>query len=80
MITDSTKNPAGRIKAEYGRLMAITTTDDLRREAILVVGTSGISPKNVAKFRATVTKETQLDRLRSYLTNFLLKADGLGVV
>lgn len=80
-LTDKSGNPANTLSTHYGRLMSIDCPNTLKSEALaLVVGQPGISKANSAKFKATVNKETRLDRLQSYLTNFMLKADGHGVI
>lgn len=80
-LTTRAGNPAATLASEYRRLMAIECESTLRTTALsLVVGRPGISDKNAKKFALTVKQTSGLDRLRSYLTNFMLKADGLGVI
>jgi hypothetical protein len=72
-------NPATRIESKYAVLMGIDNLETLKVEALSILDQGGISPKNAAKFRKVVTSEEKLDRLRFYLTNFLLAAGGLAV-
>lgn len=77
-LTTTAGNPANAIHAQYTRLMSITDLTELKTEA-LALGNSGFSEKNLAKFIREVNKQTSLTRLQSYLTNFILAADGLRV-
>ena len=79
-ISDKPGNPAHSIKTHYHELMLISDPMTLRERALGIAAVGGISEKNKKKFVMTVTKETGLDRLRQYLTNFLLAADGLSVI
>jgi ERCC4-type nuclease len=72
-------NPATRIESNYTALMSIEDLETLKAEALALVEKGGISTKNAAKFRQIVKTEQKLDRLRAYLTNFLLAACGLSV-
>lgn len=73
-------NPAQRIADQYESLMAITDLAELRAAALAVLAGGGISPTNATRFRHTVARENTVARLQSFLTNFMLKADGLGVI
>lgn len=80
-ISTISGNPAHKLRQDYQRLMNHTDATALRTDALaLVVGNPGISETNKRKFSATITKETRLPRLQSYLTNFILAADGLAVI
>ena len=79
-ISERAGNPAAAIKAEYETLMGLGCPDELRKRALAIVARGGISDANRVRFERTVRKETRLDRLQGFLTNFMLKADGLGVI
>lgn len=80
-LTDKSGNPAHALREAYQELMALECRDTLAARALkIVLGGPGISAKNAAIFRRTVEREQSLHRLQSYLTNFMLKADGLGVI
>lgn len=78
-LTTTKGNPAYALRQQYERLMTITDTGEFK-EAVKAVLTTGISHKNKAKVLAVLAKEESLLRLRSYITNFLLAADGLAVL
>jgi len=80
-ITNDDRNPAGAIKARYDELMAITDAEELSNEAFRTVAGTAFSKRNRASFNRTMQSlEGQLDNLRFYLTNFVLKAGGDGVI
>jgi hypothetical protein len=79
-LSKSTQNPAGRINDNYQELMTIQDPAELRQRAECLLAGGGISSTNAKKFRLTLQRETSLSRMQSFLTNFMLKADGLGVI
>lgn len=79
-ISERPGNPAHAIREQYQKLMGITDPNTLKEKALELVGKGGISPKNAAKFKNVLAKEDNLNRLRGYLTNFVLAADGLAVI
>lgn len=78
-LTAIAGNPASRIRARYEELMAIECVDTLKRTALEIAGQGGMSKKNHEKFIVAVQGEAKIDRLRFYLTNFLLAGAGLSV-
>ncbi len=83
-LTETTGNPANGLRQVYDLLMQITCPQELAREAIGVVKPyveRGMKPPQFKKFQLTVTKTASegLPKLQSYLTNFMLAADGLSV-
>lgn len=80
-ISSKPGNPAHSIRENYQELMSLADRDALAAQALrLVVSRSGISEKNAQMFERTVKKERTLPGLQKYITNFLLRADGLGVI
>ncbi len=79
-LSEVSGNPANAIRDQYQDLMALQDIDDLKVRAIAIVNQGGISQRNAARFKNVVARETRLEKLRFYLTNFILAADGLAVV
>ncbi len=78
-LTSQAGNPASRIQATYQDLMAVADIDTLKVKALDLIGQGGVSAKNAAKFKQVVVGEQRIDRLRSYLTNYMLAGAGLSV-
>ncbi len=76
LSTRNDNNPAANLRKEYSRLMLIADLNAVREEAKKVVLASSISDKHRKKFLMVVAKISDLDSMRSYLTNFILAADG----
>ena len=93
-LSDRPGNPAASLKASYQKLMSIQDPVELYDMAMEVVGQhaeKGMSKGNLATFQANMKKvmaklrggfapHRVLRDLQGYLTNFILKADNLGVI
>lgn len=73
-------NPASRLRKQYDHLMGIGDVDHLKIEAMHVVSGIGVSDKNVQKFKKTLTEKRTLTDVQFYVTNFVLRAAGEGVI
>ena len=76
LTTATDCNPAALLRAEYSSLTTIACRDELAAEATRIVEASTISKKNLAKWHRNVAKIPSQSALISYITNFLLAADG----
>lgn len=76
-------NSTSSLQQSYKQLMSIQDPDQLKQAALEVVQPlvgKGISPKNWATFQRNVMGLTDLTKLQAYITNYILKGSGLGVV
>lgn len=84
LISEQAGNPANGLRQEYGRLMSIKDASTLHAEASKLVEAyrgKGISERNFMKFRYTINGlKDSLLRMQGFLSNFILKADGDGVL
>lgn len=82
LSTVANMNPTKTIEEHYALLMAETDVVALAKDVIELVDVKGgISESNKKKFKMNVAKEsTNLDRLKYYITNFLLSGCGLSVI
>ena len=80
-ISKDTSNPAGRLRAKYNRLMEITDPEQLATEIEETIDGPGWSAKNRQR-HATFMRRIgyNLTQLQMYVSNFILKADGDGVI
>lgn len=81
-LTETPGNPAHELRQQYQRLMAIEDTDELVGTASSLVRPlvgHGFSQKNHRKFARDISRarERGLVAVQSYLTNYLLAADGM---
>jgi hypothetical protein len=81
-LTEKAGNPANRLRVRYAQLMGVSCVETLAQEALATVEGAGVSPRNMAVFRYNLAqaKHRGIDGVRSYLTNFMLAADGLAVI
>lgn len=80
-LTTTTGNPTSALQVSYQDLMKLDCVEKLRETAIgIVTASGGISEKNRKKFVAVASNEKCINRLRFYLTNFLLSGSGLAVL
>lgn len=77
-------NPANGLRQKYQELMAIRDVNVLHDEVLKLVVPylgHGISAKNFMKFQRTMRHvKEDLTQMQMFLSNFILKADGDGVV
>jgi len=83
-ISNVKNNPAYIIKQNYQQLMTIDDPDELKNYIMNLVKPTinhGFSKQNFARFQNNLLQSYNrgIDSLKMYLTNFMLKADGLGV-
>jgi len=80
-ITNDDQNPAGALKARYTELMEITDAHELSNEVFRTVANTHFSQKNRSMFDQTMEKiEGDLVKIQFYISNFVLKAGGNGVI
>lgn len=88
-ITDMPGNPAYGLKQAYKELMAITDPAELFSETMRIVEPyrsdpttrRGMSEASFATFMRTMNKQqNSLVGMQKYITNFILKAGGEGVI
>lgn len=83
-LTEQEGNPAYALRQEYTRLMAIQNPNELHDEAVKVVWPHRDRSMKRAKYQEFAATcwglKDKLVQLQSYLTNFMLKADGMGVI
>lgn len=74
-------NPTKTITSHYAELMAEMDPAKLAADVLeLVTKHGGIAPKNLMKVKVALRDNAgNLDRLRSYVTNFMLAGMGMGV-
>lgn len=78
-LTKTPGNPSSHLNDSYARLMKIECVNELKTEALVLVGKGGISEANTRKFRLTLQSKNTLTDVRFYLTNFVLAGAGLAV-
>jgi hypothetical protein len=83
-ISEQEGNPAFGLKQRYNELMAVKDAPTLYKAALdlgKAYHNKGFSTKNLAKFQHTLHAiKDDLARMQGFLTNFILKADGEGVI
>jgi hypothetical protein len=81
-LTEKAGNPASRLRGRYAELMRIGSVETLVAEATKVADGPGFSPGNLAKFKHDLGRSARggLTHVQSFLTNFMLAADGLRVL
>jgi hypothetical protein len=83
-LTQKHGNPARALQDDYDRLMTISDTDELIQAAIATVKPlvgQGMSTRNYENFMSELQRSAArgISSIRAYLTNYVLKASGLGV-
>lgn len=83
-LSQRSGNSTSGLQAAYQQLMSIQDPAQLRQAALQVVAPmlgKGISQKNLQTFKLTLQKiGDDLVKLQSYITNYILKGSGLGVM
>lgn len=83
-ITDMPGNPAYGIKQAYKELMVITDPTELYNRVVAIVEPyrgHGMSEQSFANFMRIMAKQRKsLIGMQKYVTNFILKAGGEGVI
>ena len=84
-LSSTPGNPAFELTQNYDRLMAITDLAELVTEAEAIVTRMvghGISEKNHRRFTNTINhlKERGMFSVQKYLSDYILKASGNGVI
>ena len=83
-LSEQQGNPAFGLKAKYKELMAIKDAPTLYKaawELVTAYHGKGCSTKNIIRFQRTLYGiKDDLTRMQGFLTNFILKADGDGVL
>lgn len=72
-------NPAFSFRAHYQELMTINDAEELAAKALTLLEQhqgAGLSKANANKARRVLLLERNVDRLKMYLTNYILAADG----
>lgn len=81
MISDSGRNPAALLRARYEDLMVLECPDDLHVKANRIVSQSQISTTNHRRWSLTMARiQGNLAATQSYISNFILAADGHSVI
>lgn len=77
-------NPTHALQQNYERLMAIDDPAQLRDALVKIVGQlrgSGMSERNYRMFMLNLQKiGDDIDNLKRYVTNYILRGSGLGVI
>ena len=83
-ISDKKGNPANGLRGSYQELMALKNPTELyTRVTKLVTGylDHGFSAKNYIRFIMSMNQiKDDLGRMQGFISNFILKADGNGVI
>ena len=82
-LSEKAGNPAASLRSSYQELMKETDSGVLAHNAIDIVRRHegrGASSNNVRRFVIEMERLRNLSRIQSYITNFILKADGYGVI
>ena len=83
-LSEKSGNPAFGLKVAYPELMAIKEAPLLHAKLVELITSyhkKGCSTHNVRRFLATVNAlKDDLTKMQMYVSNFILKADGDGVV
>jgi hypothetical protein len=83
-LTEVPGNPANALRQHYQELMQIQEPHELAARALEIVqplANKGMSAQNFMKFKQTLAQASQqgLQKIQFYLTNYMMKAAGLGV-
>jgi hypothetical protein len=83
-ISGQIGNPANGLKEKYQELMAIKDAPTLYAEALKLVTAyhqHGLSTRNFMKFQSNIRHiRDDVGRMQGLISNFILKADGFGVI
>lgn len=75
------KNPLSIFVKHYNRLIDLKTPELLEAEMLLIVNESQINPYDKRKIQMNIASYNKdLNKLQYYLTNSMLKFQGLGVI
>lgn len=78
-------NPANGLRKAYEQLMQIRDPQELLQQATGIVQSyegRGVSPQNTRKFTVTLAQQARrgLFAMQKYISDYILKAGGLGVI
>lgn len=83
-LSDKPGNPANGLKASYTELMALTDPAELHARATKIATEyldHGFSAKHYIRFIMTINQiKDDLPKMQGFISNFILKADGTGVI
>jgi len=75
------KNPLSIFVKHYNRLIDLTSPELLEHEMLLIVNESQINPYDKRKIQLNIASYNKdINKLQYYLTNSMLKFQGLGVI
>lgn len=82
-LSKKSGNPTNGLQANYTELMGITDVEELKNKSIAIMESyrgSGVSERNCDRFVTELRKCETIQKAQKYVSNYILKGSGMGVI